>query len=33
VDICGELCVINYHKMRIDMRVASNIVRGDQERA
>lgn len=25
VDLCGELCVVNYHKMRIDMRTAKHI--------
>jgi hypothetical protein len=25
VDLCGELCVVNYHKLRIDMRTAKHI--------
>lgn len=32
VDCCGELCVINYHKFRIDMRLAENVRRGAEER-
>lgn len=32
VDCCGELCVINYHKRRIDMRVAKNIQQAAEER-
>lgn len=32
VDCCGELCVINYHKLRIDMRTAQNIKQGAEER-
>jgi hypothetical protein len=25
VDLCGELCVVNYHKLRIDMRTAKHL--------
>ena len=32
VDCCGELCVINYHKFRIDMRLAENVKRGAEMR-
>jgi hypothetical protein len=32
VDCCGELCVINYHKFRIDMRLAENVKRGAEQR-
>lgn len=32
VDLCGELCVINYHKMRIDMRTAKNIQEAELQR-
>ncbi len=32
VDCCGELCVINYHKHRIDMRLAVEMKRGAEQR-
>jgi hypothetical protein len=32
VDLCGELCVVNYHKLRIDMRTAKHIDEAAQQR-
>jgi hypothetical protein len=32
VDICGELCVIKYHKMRIEMRTQTNLQQAAAQR-
>ena len=32
VDLCGELCVVNYHKLRIDMRTAKHISEAEAQR-